>query len=298
VAGSPYQSSATVRANCTANGVPANGSYAEPTGGQLAVLTGGNAHLKPETSETLLFGAVYAPGWARGSGYASQFGLEANYYDIKVSSAIAPTDAQLTLSRCALSADALSCAAITRTPNGLIQRINATLQNIGEIRTRGVDVTFNYRTPKTQIGYVGLSLNGNFLINYVETFPAAVGFTTTNYTGTTRGFPDQSYPGFKGTGVLNWALGDFDAAFTGRYIEHVLETSVMAGNRLGNTFYGDLRFSLTPAALKHKVEVTVGVNNLFNQNPPACYSCTGPNYDPTTYDVPGQFGYLRVTVRQ
>ena len=297
VPGSPYQSSATVRANCTANGVPANGSYAEPTGGQLAVLTGGNARLKPETSETLLFGAVYAPAWARGSGYASQLSLEANYYDIKVSNAIAPTDAQLTLSRCAFSADALSCAAITRTPNGLIQRINATLQNIGEIRTRGVDVTFNYRTPKTHLGYVGLSLNGNFLIDYAETFPAAVGFTTTEYTGTTRGFPDQSYPRFKGTGVIDWQFGDFGAAFTGRYIDHAVETSVVAGNRLGNTFYGDLRLSLTPAALKHKVEFTIGVNNIFDQNPPACYSCTGPNYDPTTYDVPGQFGYLRVTVR-
>ncbi len=298
VPGSPYQSSATVRANCTANGVPANGSYAEPTGGQLAVLTGGNPRLKPETSQTLLFGAVYAPSWARNSGYASQLSLEVNYYDIKVSNAIAPTDAQLTLSRCANSADALSCAAITRTPNGLIQRINATLQNIGEISTQGVDITFNYRTPKTDLGYFGLSLNGNYLLTYKETFPAAVGFTTTDYTGVTRGFPDQSYPRFKGTGVIDWAFGDVDAAFTGRYIDHVIETSGQAGNRLGDTFYGDLRLSVSPASLQHRVAFTVGVNNVFDQNPPACYSCTGPNYDPTTYDVPGQFAYFRVTVRQ
>jgi iron complex outermembrane receptor protein len=37
IPGSPYQTSATVRANCTANGVPANGSYAEPPG-QLPVI--------------------------------------------------------------------------------------------------------------------------------------------------------------------------------------------------------------------------------------------------------------------
>ena len=60
-----------MRASCTANGVPANGSYAEPNGGQLSVLTGGNANLKPEKSYTLLFGAVYAPAWARSSGFAS-----------------------------------------------------------------------------------------------------------------------------------------------------------------------------------------------------------------------------------
>ena len=297
VAGSPYQASATVRANCTANGVPANGSYAEPTGGQLAVLTGGNAGLKPEKARTLLFGGVYSPGWAHDRGLASVLSLEVNYYDIRVTNAIAPTDAQLTLSRCALSADPLSCAAVTRTPNGLIQRINATLQNIGDIRTRGVDVTFNYRTPQTPAGFFGLTLNGNYLLKYSETFPAAVGVTTTSYLGTTRGFPDQSYPHFKGTGVIDWLLGDFDAALTGRYIDHVYETSVVVGNKLGNTFYGDVRLTFMPAQLQRKVELSVGVNNVFNKNPPACYSCTGPNYDPTTYDVPGQFGYLRVAVK-
>lgn len=297
VAGSPYQASATVRANCTANGVPANGSYQEPTGGQLGVLTGGNPNLKPEKSKTLLFGAVYSPGWARNGGFASVFSLEANYYDIRVENAIAPTDAQLTLSRCANQADALSCAAITRTPSGLISRINAVLQNIGDIRTRGIDLTLNYRTPKTHYGYFGLSLSGNYLLKYTETFPAAAGFTTTSYLGTTRGFPDQSYPHFKGTGVVDWLIGDIDASFTGRYIDHVYETTVVAGHRLGDTFYGDVRLTFTPAALQHKVEFTVGVNNVFNKAPPPCYSCTGPNYDPTTYDVPGQFGYLRAALK-
>jgi len=297
VAGSPYRTSATVRANCTANGVPANGSYAEPNGGQLGVLTGGNAKLRPEKSYTLLAGAVYSPVWARTSGFASAFSVEGNYYDIRITNAIAPTDAQLTLTRCANSGDPLSCAAIIRSGSGAISRINAVLQNIGGIRTRGIDLTVNYRSPKAGFGTVGLSLNGNYLLKYTETFPATVGFTTTNYKGTTRGFPDQSYPRFKGTGVIDWAFGDIDASFTGRYIDHVVETSSKPGNRLGDTFYGDVRLTVSPSALQHRVDVTVGVNNVFNKNPPACYSCTGPNYDPTTYDVPGQFGYLRLGVK-
>ena len=291
VPGSPYQTSAIVRTNCTANGVPASGSYQEPLGGQLGVLTGGNKLLKPETSRTLLFGGVYSPAWARNSGFASNLSLEINYYDIKVSNAIAPTDAQLTLARCANVADALSCAAISRTPSGLIARINAQLQNIGGIATRGFDLTFVYRSPATEYGAFGLSLNGNYLTKYTETFPAAVGFTTTSYLGTTRGFPDQSYPHFKGTGVVDWALGDIDAAFTGRYIDHVFEST---GKKLGNTFYGDVRLTYSPSALGRKLALTVGVNNVFNRVPPPCFTCTGPNYDPTTYDVPGQFGYLRI----
>ena len=294
VANSPYQTSATVRANCTANGVPANGSYQEPFGGQLGVLTGGNAALKPETSRTWLFGGVYSPSWARSSGFASQLSVEANYYDIKVANAIAPVDAQLTLSRCANSGDALSCAAITRTPSGLISRINAQLQNIGSIRTRGIDVTLNYKTPKSSVGMFGLSVNGNYLLKYTETFPAQIGFTTTEYRGTTRGFPDQSYPKLKLAGIIDWSLGTYSASFTGRYINGVVESN---GNQLASRFYSDVQVTFGLPGMKDRAALTLGVNNVFNQDPPPCFSCTGPNFDPTTYDVPGQFGYIRLTYK-
>lgn len=293
VPGSPFAlNTGSVRANCIANGVPASGSYQEPNGGQLSVLTGGNLALKPEKSRTLLFGGVYSPEWARSGGLASQLSLEVNYYDIVVNNAIAPVDAQLTLNRCAFAGDALSCGSITRTPNGLISRIGAQLQNIGSIRTRGIDVTANYRTPETGIGRFGLQLNGNFLMKYSETFPAQVGFTTTNYLGTTRGFPDQSYPRFKGNGTLDWMLGAFTGSFTGRYIDAVRESD---GKKLNSRFYGDVQLGY--AFFDRRMALTVGVNNVFSQDPPACFSCTGPNYDPTTYDVPGQFGYVRVSYK-
>ena len=297
VPGSPFATNATVRANCIANGVPANGSYNEPNGGQLPVTTGGNSALRPETSRTLLFGGVYSPSWARDNGFASQFSVEANYYDIKVDNAIAPIAADITLARCANTGDALSCASVQRVASGRIGRINSVLQNIGGIRTKGIDATVTYRTPDTGLGQFGLSLNGNYLMRYRETVPAATGFTTTSYKGTTRGFPDQSYPKFKGNGVVDWTFGDFGAAFTGRYIHGVTEVFNGATRRLKDTFYGDVQVQFSPSAFDRKIVFTVGVNNVFNQDPPACGTCTGPNYDPTTYDVPGQFGYARIAYR-
>ncbi|MBC7519502.1 MAG: TonB-dependent receptor, partial [Sandarakinorhabdus sp.] len=294
VVGSPYQTSATVRATCTANGVPANGSYREANGGQVSVTTGGNAALKPEKSRTLLFGGVYSPAWARESGFASQFSLEANYYDIKVTGAIAPIDPALTLARCAFGGDALSCGSIARTPNGFITRVNGVLQNIGEIQTRGIDMSINYRSQNSSVGSFGLSVNGNFLLKYAETVPAQVGTTTTAYRGKTRGFPDQSYPKFKGTGIIDWELGDFGASFTGRYIDAVYEND---GKKLKTTFYSDIQLTYTPSVLEKRMAFTIGVNNVFNQAAPPCFSCTGPNFDPTTYDVPGQFGYLRISYK-
>lgn len=294
VAGSRFQQSATVRANCIANGVPASGSYQEPQGGQVGTLTGGNAALSPETSRTLLFGGVYSPSWARGSGFASQLNLEVNYYDIRVKGAISAINPQVTLSRCAELGDPAACGNVVRTPSGIISRVVGLLQNIGSIRTKGVDVTLNYRSPETSIGSFGFTLNGNHLAKYTETFPTASGSASISYKGTTRGFPDQSYPKFKGTGVVGWTIGDFDASFTGRYINHVREST---GNRLNDRFYGDVQIIFTPSFLDKRFAFTVGVINVFNQDPPACGTCTGPNYDPSTYDVPGQFGYIRVSYK-
>lgn len=295
VPGSPFVTSATVRANCIANGVPANGSYQEPNGGQLPVITGGNRALRPETSRTLLFGGVYSPRWARNNGFASSLSLELNYYDIKVNGAIAPIDAAITLARCANAGDALSCASVRRTANGLIQQISGTLQNIGEIRTKGYDLTLSYRSPDTGAGVFGLSLNGNYLREYSETVPAAVGSTTTQYRGRTRGFPDQSYPKFKGTGVIDWQGGDFGASFTGRYIDAVREFD---DKKLNSRIYSDIQLTFAPSFIADKkLAFAIGVNNVFNVDPPACFSCTGPNYDPQTYDVPGQFGYLRISYK-
>ncbi len=291
IAGSPYQTSATVRANCAANGVPANGSYAEPTG-QLPVITGGNRELQPETARTWLFGGAYSPEWAR-SGFFRSLSLEVNYYDIKVKGAITSIPADVLLSRCAEIGDPLSCAAVVRAPSGFITSINGVLLNTSGLRTRGLDLTFLARTRETGAGTFGLSISGNYLLKYEEEVPATAGVTVIDYTGTERGSPDQAYPRFKGQATLDWDIGPVAAAFTGRYIDDVRE--IADGNKLKNRFYGDVQLTFRPSWLNQQLGLTLGINNVFDTDPPGCFSCSLNNYDPTTYDVPGRFGYARLS---
>ncbi len=296
-AGGLFPTNATVRANCIRNGVPANGSYAEDQGGQLPVITQGNRNLRPEKSRSLLFGAVFSPDWARNSGFASNLSIEANYYDIRVKNAIGAVDANLTLSNCALLGNAASCALVIRTANGFINEIDGTLQNLDSIRTKGVDLTLNYRTPTTPLGTFGLNLNTTWLTKYV--LSASNGFVVLNRRGTERGSPDQTFPKFKGNGTIDWSLGDIAASFTGRYIDGVTEINPNTSlpNRLKHRFYGDAQITFAPSFADRRLAFTVGVNNLFNTDPPACFSCSINNYDPTTYDVPGQFGYVRIAYK-
>ena len=87
-AGNPWQTNATARANCIFNGVPASGSYAEDPG-QLPVITQGNRNLKPETSKSINFGAVFAHNFGGHS-----FSIEGDYHDIKIKNAISGARSQ------------------------------------------------------------------------------------------------------------------------------------------------------------------------------------------------------------
>jgi iron complex outermembrane recepter protein len=292
--GTPWQQSATVRANCILNGVPADGSYVEPQGGQLPVITQGNEDLKPEKSKNLTFGIVYSPEWARSGG--SNFNVEVNYYDIKVTNAIAAVDPNVTLNNCALLGDLASCALVKRTANGFINEIDGTLDNLDSIRTKGIDATLNYRSPAMSAGRFGLTVNATRLIKYVLT--ASDGFVVIDRVGTERGSPDQAFPKWKGNATVDWTLGDFGASVTGRYIHHVIEQAPAGPNKLGSRTYVDFQLEYSPSAfLDKRLSFTAGVNNLFDKDPPGCFTCSGNNYDPGTYDAPGRFGYARISYK-
>jgi iron complex outermembrane receptor protein len=280
---------AAVRANCIAHGVPANGSYVQANP-QLPVITGGNVDLAPETSESWVFGAVWSPS------FIQRLSLEANYFDITVDGAIQAIDAETLLGRCAENGDALSCAAISRSNSGAVTQIRGLLQNIAGIETDGLDVTLNYRSPETGMGRFGLFWSNTFLFHYRVAVPATNGITRIDREGTEQGSPDQAFPKWKSTAVLDWKQrgdGGLGASITGRYIAAVDEAN---GNHMHSRLYTDLQLRWEPENW-HGLGFAIGANNLFNLDPPACFTCGLNNMDPTTYDVPGTFYYARVSVK-
>jgi iron complex outermembrane recepter protein len=282
-AGSP----ANIRTNCIADGVPANNSYVQ-LNAQLPVVTGGNQNLDPETSESWGVGMVWRPR------FLPQLSIEANYYNIQVDGAIAAIDAEVLLNRCAQTGDALSCAAIDRSASGQVTQIRGLLQNIAGIETDGLDLTLNFRSRPGPAGTFNLFWTNSFLFNYTVTVPATTGVTTIDREGTEQGSPDQAFPRFKSTAIIDWNLGQLGASVTGRYIGHVEEAN---GNEMGERFYTDLQLRWNPPILDNRIGLAVGVINLFNVEPPACFTCGLNNMDPTTYDVPGTFFYGRITFR-
>ena len=258
------------------------------------VITQGNINLRPETSKSLNVGAVFSHSFG-----GNAFSIEGDYHDIKIKNAISALDPNLSLNNCALLG--VGCNLIIRTRNGFINEIDGTLQNLNSIHTRSIDASLSYRTPQTQIGRFGVTANGSWLLKYeLAESNGLSGVFVIDRRGTERGSPDQAYPKFKANGTLDWTLGGFNASVTGRYIESVHEVNqftLAPGNVLASRFYVDAQLNWTPPIMNHEITLTVGGNNLTDKDPPGCFTCSINNFDPTTYDVPGQFYYGRISYK-
>jgi iron complex outermembrane receptor protein len=90
--------------------------------------------------------------------------------------------------------------------------------------------------------------------------------------------------------------GSVKALVTGRYIGPVTEIQDKT-KQLQSRFYTDFQLQFAPTMLDGRFTLTLGMNNAFDVAPPACFSCSLNNYDPTTYDVPGRFGYVRLSYK-
>jgi iron complex outermembrane receptor protein len=261
---------------------------------QRPVFTVGNPELEPEKSKGWNVGVVVSPA------AVPRFSIEANYYHIRIKDAIFSPFAQ-TLDRCVATLDPLACSLVNRTVTGQIASINGTLQNINAIETSGLDLNLAYRTAPASWGTVGFTLNNSFLFNYNIIVPTEDGSDVISREGTEQGSPDQAFPAHKAIAIVDWNGMDFGATLTGRYISGVKEFpngANAASAKMNGRFYTDIQGRWTPKfGPLSELGFAVGINNLFNIDPPGCITCSLNNFDPTTYDVPGRYYYARVAVK-
>jgi iron complex outermembrane receptor protein len=277
--------SGTVLANCTANGVPAGYEQNNP---QISVVTGGNQALKAETSKGLVLGAVYSP-----AALNHRFSIEVNYYKISVNGAIQQVDAATILDNCYVLGDPVACAAVPRTASGQITQIQGVLQNIGGIRTNGLDINLSARLPTRTIGQFVLTANHSFLGKYDELVPTATGTQVVHRRGTEIGSPYNGFPHLKVVDSIDWTRGPIGATVIGRYTSKMRESD---DHEINSRVYFDAQARWAPDFMKD-LGLAVGVNNIFKKDPPTCTTCGIPNYDPNLYDIPGRYFYGRVSVK-
>jgi iron complex outermembrane receptor protein len=293
-------------ANCAALGVPAGYAQLNP---QISVLTGGNRDLVPETSDTFTTGFSWDVPMDNVNSVENLL-VEVNYYDIDIDGAIQAPNAQNLLDACIDTLQPIFCDAVNRTPNGTITDIGGVLQNIGGIETDGLDLNFQLGLADTSVGQFRFQWLTSFLLNYDELIANAAGtFDRVSREGTEVGSPTRGYVETKSNLNTDWMLGDWFARVGLRYLSSLTEQCVglvadfeqtqlcsngPVSNELGSVTYVDTQVSWNPAGFNDGAwTFTLGVNNLFDERPPICYSCDLNSLDGTLYAIGGQFWYVR-----
>jgi iron complex outermembrane receptor protein len=282
--------SAAIQANCLALGVPNTYQQFNP---QISVTTGGNNALVPESSDGYTAGFVYSPHWAEGSSWSDSLSIEFTHYKVDLSKAITALDAQVQINRCVASLDPLLCGGISRTAGGVINSFANQLLNIGAINTKGWDLNIHWSLPEMSWGRFAVLWQTSHLNDFTRITPSSAGFQKTELAGTESGDLGAAYPRWKSTLTIDWSHADWAASASARYSGSVTDSN--AATSMSATTYVDAQATWTPSSfMDGNWAVTIGANNLFNQDPPFCFSCALNGYDPSAYDVPGVFMYARV----
>ena len=263
---------------------------------------GGNTQLKPERSTQWTVGFVFEP--------SSAFSFGADYYWIKIKdvvgipaedslfSDIPAAEAAGTVVRYAPGSSGCQNAGSPPLPCPINFGI-ATLVNLLQLKTDGVDFNATWRAPKLDWGQIVVQFNGTYLMSWDQqsqggdTIHLAGRYgggiaATVNGQGSTGGFPRWKH-NLAGT----WTYGPWAATLNQLFIDSYQDVACSDG-----TFCRDVgTYSVWGLQGKYtgfkNLELAVGVKNLFDKDPPYTRQSNAfqVGYDPALADPTGRFYY-------
>ena len=270
-------------------------------GGLLPETVSGNPNLKPETAETFSYGLSLTPEALKG------FSFTADWYQVTLYNAISLPSTTTALMLCATQAGAY-CNVVQRDPTtGQVLHFLSAYENLNKIRTAGLDTTVRYSFD-TDVGNWDAVVSSTYLDRFTTEAPNPVvggaaiitNAAGTSTGGTTPATARATYPRWKGQASLRWSNDVFGLMWRGRFIGQTVDGAAPAlpvtpvkNGFVNSVTYHDLQADYT--FKEHSARVTFGINNVFDQMPPASYSNAPINFDMYTYDIMGRYFYLKLS---
>jgi iron complex outermembrane receptor protein len=282
---------ANIQANCLTLGVQPGLAQINP---QLSALSTGNADLQPEESDNVTFGFVYSPAWSEGIAWSDGMTLSIDYYSVEITDAVQGISPGELIDACVETLDPVFCDNTPRTSSGQLDTVQNELRNIGGIDASGYDIAFSYLSPETGFGTFTVDIDATHLDEYKETTNNPDGTQSVNdLTGT---HPDETFfrafPEWRAVTTVGWNMNRFTGSLRFRWVD---EMTLDSGSTLDSAMFTDLRLSWNPAMMNDALTISVGLNNLLDEDPPVCDACGVIGMSPVSHDLPGTVGYVRVT---
>jgi iron complex outermembrane receptor protein len=296
--------SADLIAACEADGVPTaavGSSVLDSPAGQYNFLQGGNTALTPEESDTYSYGIVFTPRFAPG------LAVTIDYFDIEITDTISVFGSENSLTACLENGDPIACDRINRNANGSLWvgsgHVVDLNTNIGGVWTKGYDLNVTYTGLEMgRFGSLNFNLTGT-LLDELVTDPGGgftpfdcVGFYSSSCSANSVGVPTPEWRHrFRTAWVTPW---DLDLSLTWRHLDSVEGFGFDPARidfQLPSQDYFDLAANW---AVTEKAGVTLGINNVLDEDPPlsATVGTTGNgNTFPQTFDALGRYVFVRAT---
>lgn len=283
-----------------ANTVANRGSFTYTTSQLQTIdgLIGGNPNLKAETADTITAGVVFTPRAIR------NLSLTVDYYHIKVKNAIGIIGQQTSIDECFTGGNPLFCNNVVRDANGFITRVNAINLNTGSYLVSGLDIQGRYSVPISGEWKLDMDVMYNHRFKQEQTpFP---GGPVQDELGQADCYNcGRLGSGFKDHVVGSFTLGSSNFQFNYR-VEYLgpLWDNVPADSdstRIPAYWYHNIQGKFLVGDTR-KMELYVGVNNLFDKKPPffgdtSPISWPGTNTVANTYDLYGRMIYAGATFK-
>jgi len=216
--------------------------------------------LKPQESENFNFGIGFRP--------ANAISFSADYWNYKYENLITQdANAQSVLSGDCVNGVYQNDPRITRSATAQVAFIDTYFVNIGEVKTDGIDMVFEYALPAKEYGDIKFDVT----TTWVNKFEVNDGETSFDGVGS-RNFNNSfhSMPEWRGNAGITWSSEGHQANLTVRYIDSY--TNDQSNNaEIESMTTVDVQYSLAMENLFGETTtfISIGANNLFDVDPPA-----------------------------
>ncbi len=272
--------------------------------------SGSNSKLNPSESRNWTAGVVWSPKKFKG------LELSADWFNIDERDLISTISSSLIVSSVERFGTASPYASLVRlgpslngethfadgaaiaTPGQMSNRpsdevwITNQLVNVAGVWQDGMDVSASYTWDSKTMGVFRGQVNGTYIRSYIiQSLPTSAPF---NYADSFSG--TSVYPRYRTFARLSWDYKDIDVGISHTWIPEVddVAAAVEAPVDAYHTFDVQVGYDFKGWGNKwaQGLRVTVGVNNVFNVEPPYAASEGNQSHDINTYDPIGRFVYF------
>ena len=258
---------------------------------QFNVQLSSDKNLKPEKSRQFAFGAVFEP--------IRDISVAVDYWNIMKKDQIGVISGDTLMAEPGLYAQYKN--RVKRTTAGFISYIETPVENLGELKTSGIDIDIKSGVRLGDFGRLGIGFASTYTLKYE--LQNGKGLPFTDYVGKSLG-GNPPVPEWQHTLSFDWTLGSWNVALENVFTKGWEESAAVVNTNLGvDAPYQVKNTSRWNLAISYRgfkdLRLALGARNAFDQDPPfvasSSYGSHAAGFAGSFADPRGRFIYGTVT---